>query len=68
MLNLWVESNRKDNMTKKKKWEWDSIQINLTDPDGKIITLTSAEVSDFFMEQCFQEIQEYVEKKGGELA
>jgi len=68
MLNLWVESNRKDNMTKKKKWEWDSIQINLTDPDKKIITLTSAEVSDFFMEQCFQEIQEYVEKKGGELA
>jgi len=53
---------------KNKKWEWDSIQINLTDPDKKIIILTSAEVSDFFMEQCFQEIQEYVEKKGGELA
>ena len=36
-------------MTKNKKWEWDSIQINLTDPDKKIITLTSAEVSDFFI-------------------
>jgi len=59
---------RKIIMIKNKKWVWDSLQLNLTDPNGKTITLTSGEVSDFFMEQCFQEIQEYVKKKGGKLA
>jgi len=54
-------------MIKNKEWVWDSLQLNLTDPNGKTITLTSGEVSDFFMEQCFKEIQEYVKKKGGKL-
>lgn len=54
-------------MTKNNKWEWDSTKIELTDPKGKVIILDSNNFSDFFMEQCHQEIQDYLEKIGGEL-
>ena len=54
-------------MPKKNEWEWDSTKIELTDPKGKVIILNSNDFSDFFMEQCYQEIRDYLEKIGGKL-
>jgi hypothetical protein len=34
---------------------------------GKVIILSSDNFSDFFMQQCHQEIQDYLEKRGGEV-
>ena len=52
---------------KNNEWQWESVAIKLEDPNGDTITLNSENLSDWFMEQCFQELQDYVEKKGGKL-
>ena len=52
---------------KNNEWQWESVNIKLEDPNGDTITLNSGDLSDYFMEQCFQELQDYVDKKGGEL-
>ena len=50
-----------------KKWQWETVKLELTNPKGETITLRSVDLSDAFMEECFIELQKYVDKKGGEL-
>ena len=52
---------------KTNEWLWVNIRFTLTDPNGDTVVLNSGDLSDWFMEQCFQELQDYVEKEGGEL-
>jgi hypothetical protein len=52
---------------KTNEWQWEKVRITLTDPNGDTVVLNSEDLSDWFMEQCFQELQDYVEEKGGEL-
>ena len=47
--------------------QWETVRFTLTNPDGDTVVLDSGDLSDWFMEQCFQELQDYVEKEGGEL-
>ena len=49
------------------KWQWETVKLELTNPKGETITLRSGDLSDAFMEECFIELQNYVDKKGGEL-
>ena len=49
------------------EWQWDSVKIELTNPNGETIKLNSGDFSDWFMEQCFQELQDYVKEKKGVL-
>ena len=49
------------------KWQWETVKLELTNPKGETITLRSGDLSDAFMEECFIELQKYVNKKGGEL-
>ena len=63
---------RKDKMTQRddghnNEWQWDSVKIELTNPNGETIKLNSGDFSDWFMEQCFQELQDYVKEKKGVL-
>ena len=51
----------------KNEWQWDSVKIELINPNGKKIELNSYDFSDWFMEQCFQELEEYVKQKKGVL-
>ena len=50
-----------------KEWQWDTVKLELTNPKGETVTLESGDLSDAFMEECFIELQNYVDKKGGEL-
>ena len=50
-----------------KEWQWDTVKLELTNPKGETVTLESGDLSDSFMEECFIELQNYVDKKGGEL-
>ena len=52
---------------KTNEWQWEKVRITLTDPNGDTVVLNSGDLSDCFMELCFQELQDYVEKEGGEL-
>ena len=58
---------KKMRLSKTNEWQWEKIRITLTDPFGATVVLDSGDLSDWFMEQCFQELQDYVEKEGGEL-
>jgi len=60
---------RKKMSSKKKnnKWEWESVRINLTDPNGETITLNSLDLSDYCNTIIYDEIQFYVDNKKGEL-
>jgi hypothetical protein len=49
------------------EWQWDTVKLELTNPKGETVTLESGDLSDAFMEECFIELQNYVDKKGGEL-
>jgi len=49
------------------KWQWETVKLELANPKGETITLRSGDLSDAFMEECFIELQKYVDKKGGEL-
>ena len=63
------EKLKTENQAKKKpnEWQWEKVRITLTDPNGDTVVLNSGDLSDWFMEQCFLELQDYVEKEGGEL-
>ena len=52
---------------KNNEWEWESVKITLTDPNGETIELNSLDLSDYCQTTLHNEIQFYVEKKGGEL-
>lgn len=52
---------------KNNQWEWESVKITLTDPNGETITLNSLDLSDYCQTTLHNEIQFYVEEKGGEL-
>ena len=57
-----MSSEKKNN-----KWEWESVRINLTDPNGETITLNSLDLSDYCNTVIYDEIQFYVDNKKGEL-
>ena len=57
-----MSSKKKNN-----KWEWESVRINLTDPNGETITLNSLDLSDHCNTVIHNEIQFYVENKRGQL-
>ena len=52
---------------KNNEWEWESVKITLTDPNGETIKLNSLDLTDYCMETLHNEIQFYVEERGGEL-
>ena len=52
---------------KNNEWQWEKVRITLTDPNGDTVVLNSGDLSDWFMEQCFQELQDYVKEKKGVL-
>ena len=52
---------------KTNEWQWEKVRITLTDPNGDTVVLNSGDLSDWFMEQCFQELQDYVKEKKGVL-
>ena len=45
------------------EWQWDTVKLELTNPKGETVTLESGDLSDAFMEECFIELQNYVDKK-----
>ena len=49
------------------KWQWETVKFKLTNPKSETVILRSVDLSDAFMEECFIELQNYVDKKGGEL-
>ena len=57
-----MSSKKKNN-----KWEWESVRIKLTDPNGETITLNSLDLSDYCNTVIYDEIQFYVDNKKGEL-
>ena len=57
-----MSSKKKNN-----KWEWESVRIKLTDPNGETITLNSLDLSDYCNTVIHDEIQFYVDNKQGEL-
>ena len=57
-----MSSEKKNN-----KWEWESVRIKLTDPNGETITLNSLDLSDYCNTVIYDEIQFYVDNKKGEL-
>ena len=52
---------------KTNEWQWEKVRLTLTDPNGDTVVLNSGDLSDWFMEQCFQELQDYVKEKKGVL-
>ena len=54
-------------VTLNNEWQWETVKLELTNPKGETITLESGDLTDSFMEECFIELQNYVDKKGGEL-
>tara|TARA_E500000178_G_C16962211_1_gene726588 strand:+ start:846 stop:1022 length:177 start_codon:yes stop_codon:yes gene_type:complete len=52
---------------KNNQWEWESVKITLTDPNGETIILNSLDLSDYCNTVIYDEIQFYVDEKGGEL-
>ena len=52
---------------KKNKWIWDKTKIILKNPQGKEVILSSLNLNDETMNYIFEDIEEYVEKKGGKL-
>ena len=58
---------KKMRLSKTNEWQWEKIRITLTDPNGDTVVLNSGDLSDWFMEQCFQELQDYVKEKKGVL-
>jgi hypothetical protein len=61
-MRYQMSSEKKNN-----KWEWESVRINLTDPNGETITLNSLDLSDYCNTVIYDEIQFYVDNKQGEL-
>ena len=57
-----MSSEKKNN-----KWEWESVRIKLTDPNGETITLNSLDLSDYCNTVIYDEIKFYVDNKQGEL-
>ncbi len=52
---------------KNNEWEWESVKITLTNPNGETVKLNSLDLYDYCMTTLHNEIQFYVEEKGGEL-
>ncbi len=48
-------------------WTWDSIEIRLTNPEGKIVKLNSLKLNDNTLNFIGDDIEEYVKEQGGEL-
>ena len=54
-------------MKKSNEWEWESLKIEINDPQGKIRTLNSGDVGDFCLSALFDEITTYVKERKGVL-
>ena len=54
-------------MKEDKLWEWDRTKIILKDPNGEEVILSSLNLNDLTMENIFEDLEEYVQKKGGKL-
>ena len=54
-------------MKEDKLWEWDRTKIILKDPNGEEVILSSLNLNDVTMENIFEDLEEYVQKKGGKL-
>ena len=52
---------------KQNEWEWQSLKIEIKDPQGKIHTLNSGDMGDFCLSALFDEITEYVTERKGVL-
>lgn len=50
-----------------KKWSLDMIRIHLTNHVGKEIVLDSSYISDYTLNEIIDDIEEYVNDKGGTL-
>ena len=60
--------HRKDKiMAKKNEWKWDRTRIILKNPKGEEVVLTSEDLNDQTMNNIFEDIEDYVEKKEGVL-
>ena len=63
-----VEQKRENKMAKNKnEWEWESLKIEIKDPQGKIHTLNSGDLGDFCLSALFDELTSYVKEKKGVL-
>ena len=51
----------------KNEWEWESLKIEIKDPQGKIQTLNSGDLGDFCLSALFDELTSYVKEKKGVL-
>jgi hypothetical protein len=51
-----------------KKWTLDSVKVYLTDNKGNEVVLNSGDLSDYTMSEIMDDMQNYVEGSGGELA
>tara|TARA_B100000963_G_C22135906_1_gene455426 strand:- start:53 stop:223 length:171 start_codon:yes stop_codon:yes gene_type:complete len=51
----------------KNEWKWESLKIEIKDPQGKIHTLNSGDLGDFCLSALFDEITTYVTDKKGVL-
>ena len=49
----------------KNEWEWESLKIEIKDPQGKIHTLNSGDLGDFCLSALFDELTSYVKEKKG---
>jgi hypothetical protein len=54
-------------MAKKNEWKWDRTRIILKNPKDEEVVLTSEDLNDQTMNNIFEDIEDYVEKKGGRL-
>ena len=52
----------------KTKWTLDSVKVYLTDNKGNEVVLNSGDLSDYTMSEIIDDMQNYVEGSGGELA
>ena len=51
----------------KPKWTFDSMKIYLSDDTGKEVILNSADLTDYTFTEIVDDIETYVEDRGGEL-
>jgi len=63
-----IKNEREEELGRKKnQWEWESLKIEIKDPNGKIHILNSGDIGDFCLSALFDEITTYVTEKKGVL-
>ena len=56
-------------MTEKENniWVWESLTVELTNPEGETITLNSVWLNDYTLDCMMEDLQDYVVGLGGDL-